>query len=193
MNATDLHEPSREATPPDPAPAPIRWLIQVERGISVLLLGLLVAVMAAQVAARYVFGAPIAWSEELARFVLIWLAFMAAVFVMGEGGHITVDVVSRRLSRKGRLALEGVSSLVVILACTMLLPAGIAFARQMGSVRSPALQIPMSWWYGAAGAGFALLALHSLINLILAVRRGAPLWDDPRDRERHPAGTGATV
>lgn len=138
--------------------------------------------MAAQVVARYIFGSPIAWSEELARFVLIWLGFMGAVFVMGEGGHITVDVVSRRLSRRGRLALECASSLIVILACAMLLPAGIAFARQMGFVRSPALGIPMSWWYWAAGAGFGLLALHTSINLILAIRRGAPTWDGPQDR-----------
>lgn len=137
--------------------------------------------MAAQVAARYVFRSPIAWTEELARFVLIWLAFMGAAFVMGEGRHITVDVVSRMLSRRGRLALECVSSVAVLVACAMLLPAGLAFARQMGSVRSPALQIPMSWWYWAAGAGFVLLALHTLANLIAAIRRGAPLWDAAGD------------
>lgn len=175
------------------APAPVRLLIAVERGISVLLLAVLLGLMAAQVAARYVFGSPIAWSEELARFVLIWLGFMAAVFVMGEGGHITVDVVSRRLSRKGRLALECVSSLVVITACAMLLPAGIAFARQMGSVRSPALQMPMSWWYWAAGVGFVLLALHTAINLSLAFRQGAPIWDRSQGRDDYQVGGGGTA
>ncbi len=143
------------------------------------LLGLLLGLMTAQVAARYVFGSPIAWSEELARFVLIWLGFIAAALVMGEGRHITVDVTSRMLSRRGRLVLECVSSVAVIVACAMILPAGVAFAQQVGSIRSPALRIPMSWWYWGTALGFGLVALHTAANLILAIRRGAPLWDVP--------------
>lgn len=187
-----MKERRSDTPPPGSTAAPLRLLIAAERALSVLLLGLLVGLMAAQVGARYVFGSPIAWSEELARFVLIWLGFIGAVFVMAEGGHITVDVVSRTLSRKGRLAIECVSSLVVITACAMLLPAGIAFARQMGSVRSPALQMPMSWWYWAAGAGFGLLALHTALNLIVALRRGAPIWDASEGRDGGRVGSGGT-
>lgn len=147
--------------------------MQVERVISVALLVVLVVLMAAQVVARYVFGSPIAWTEELARFVMIWLGFMSAVFVMAEGRHITVDVVSRRLSPRGRVALECAASVAVIAACAMILPAGVAFAWQMHAVRSPALGIPMSWWYFASAIGFALIALHALLNMLRALGRGA--------------------
>jgi TRAP-type transport system small permease protein len=190
---TELQTIYRGGSPLARLPAPVRWLIQVERGISVLLLALLAGLMAAQVAARYLFGSPIAWSEELARFVLIWLGFMGAAFVMGEGRHITVDVVSRVLSRKGRLAVECFSSVVVILSCAMLVPAGIDFSMRMGSVKSPALEIPMSWWYWAAAAGFVLLALQNFFNLILAFRRGAPIWDQPHGQEDLPMRTGGAA
>jgi TRAP-type transport system small permease protein len=190
---TELQTISRGGAPLARLPAPVRWLIEVERGISVMLLALLAGLMAAQVAARYLFGSPIAWSEELARFVLIWLGFMGAAFVMGEGRHITVDVVSRVLSRKGRLAVECFSSVVVILSCAMLVPAGIEFSMRMGSVKSPALEIPMSWWYWAAAAGFALLALQNFFNLIVAFRRGAPIWDQPQGQEDLPRGTGGAA
>jgi TRAP-type transport system small permease protein len=152
--------------------------VLAERVASVALLSLLLGLMAAQVVARYVFGSPIAWTEELARFVLIWLGFMSAAFVTAEGRHIAVDVVSRALSRRGRLALECISSLAVVSACAMMLPAGITFARRMGTVSSPALGIPMSWWYWAAAAGLSLIALHTAVNLWLALREGAPRWMD---------------
>jgi TRAP-type transport system small permease protein len=156
-------------------------LAAVARVTSAALLVLLVALMAAQVAARYVFGSPIAWTEELARFVLIWLAFMSAVFVTAERRHIVVDVLSRRLSRRARLALECAASAAVVGACAMILPSGIAFARHMGGVRSPALGIPVSWWYWAAAIGFALIALHTIINLALALRQGMPGDQAPAD------------
>jgi TRAP-type C4-dicarboxylate transport system permease small subunit len=79
-----------------------RWLgcWRPNAGGSGLLLTIL-GTMGAQVVARYVFHAPISWSEEWARFALIWLAFLSAAFVMAEGRHIAVDVVSARLSPRG--------------------------------------------------------------------------------------------
>lgn len=150
---------------------------RVERAISVLLLCALFGVMSAQVIARYVLGRPIAWSEELARFALIWLTFVAAAFVMAGGRHIAVDVVSRPMGRRGRVALECVSSTVVLAVCAALVPAGIAFVRQTGSILSPALEMPMAWWYFAPVLGFALLGLHAGINLVLTIGRGRPVWD----------------
>jgi TRAP-type transport system small permease protein len=128
------------------------------------------------VVARYLLKTPIPWSEELARFALIWLAFVAAGCVMAAGRHITVDVVSRFLGRRGALALECVVSLVVLVVCGAFLPAGVQFIQHLGEVKSPALHIPMSWWYGAALVGFGLLAFHTVVNLVLAFQRKQPVW-----------------
>jgi TRAP-type transport system small permease protein len=155
----------------------LRGVVWVERVVSVGLLGMILGLMSAQVVARYVFRAPITWSEELARFGLIWLAFVAATFVMADGRHIVVDVVSRFLSRRGRLILDCVSGVVVVVTCLVLLPAGGQFAWQMGGVKSSALGIPMSWWYAAPVMGLILLALHSGVEVLLTLRRGAPRWD----------------
>jgi TRAP-type transport system small permease protein len=154
-----------------------RALARMERAVSLLLLLTVFGLMAAQVIARYMFGRPIAWSEELARLALIWLTFMAASFVMADARHIAVDVVSRALSPRRRVLLECVSAAVVIAACVVLVPAGLQFASQMGPVRSPALLLPMSWWYIAAVLGFALVGLHATINAALTIVRGVPVWD----------------
>lgn len=171
----------------------IGWLVRLERLLAAgLLVGILVT-MAAQVLARYVFGSPFAWSEEVARFALIWLAFIAASFVMAEGRHIAVDTVSARMGKRGKLLLECVSSGVVVGSCLLLLVGGFRFVWRVGLVGSPSLDIPMSWWYGAATAGLGLMALHSLLNLAFALRTGRPIWDErlPGEEELHAGDGGA--
>lgn len=172
----------------------IRGLIHVERLAAVGLLVTVLGLMAAQVAARYVFQAPIAWSEELARFALIWLAFVSAAFVAAEGRHIAVDVVSARLGARGKLLLESISSLTVAGCCLLLLVGGWRFVVRVGVVASPALGIPMSWWYASTAAGLGLIALHSLLNLALALRTGRPVWDRQAPVEGAPrVGVGGAA
>lgn len=171
-----------------------RWigrLMVAERLASAGLLASILGTMASQVLARYVLGSPIAWSEEWARFALIWMAFLAAALVMAEGGHIAVDVVSSRMNALGKLRLEYVSTGVVVGASLLLLAGGFRFVWRVGLVSSPALGIPMSWWYGAASAGLGLIALHGTWNLVAAFRRGRPVWDErAAGDEQSPSGGG---
>ena len=167
-----------------------RALAGIERTAALLLLLSVFGLMAAQVIARYLFGRPIAWGEELARLALIWLAFIAAAFVMADGRHIRVDVVSRRLSRRGRLALECVAGAAVLTACGVITAAGVQFSAAMAHVNSPALEIPMSWWYLSAATGFALIGIHAAHTLALGLSGGAA----GRDRRAGPPGdTGPGV
>ncbi|MGB4708320.1 MAG: TRAP transporter small permease [Fuerstiella sp.] len=153
----------------------VRWMIAGEQAVAALFLFVILATMGAQVFARYFFGAPFSWSEEVARLALIWMTFIGAAFVMAEGRHITVDVVSERLSLRGRLLLECLSHVIVAATCLLLLIGGLRFVWYVGKVGSPSLGIPMSYWYGAVGFGLLLMAVHSILNLILALSTGRPV------------------
>lgn len=152
----------------------IRWMILGEQSLASLFLFLIVSTMGAQVFARYFFGAPISWSEEVARLALIWMTFIAASFVMAEGRHITVDVLSPRLSLRGQLWMECFSHGIVTATCLLLFVGGIRFVWYVGKVGSPSLGIPMSWWYGAVGVGLLLMATHSVLNLLQVLSTGQP-------------------
>lgn len=156
----------------------VRVLVTLERGLAASFLFLIVSTMGAQVVARYFLGAPFSWSEEVARLALIWMTFIAAAFVMAEGRHITVDVLSPRLSERGQLVVECLSHAVVASACLLLLLGGSRFVWYVGKVGSPSLSIPMSWWYGAVCVGLLLMAIHSIVNLLQVLKTGHPL---PRD------------
>jgi len=156
----------------------LRWLILAEQTAAAVILMVILVTMGSQVIARYVFRAPISWSEELARFGLIWLTFIASAFVMAEGRHLAVDMISARLGRLGKLRLECVSNLVVMGTCLLLFAGGFRFVWRVYPVASPALGISMSWWYGAALVGLGLMLLHSFLNLIFAIRTGRPVWEE---------------
>lgn len=153
----------------------VRWMILGEQTLAALFLFVILATMGAQVFARYFFGAPFSWSEEVARLALIWMTFMAAAFVMAEGRHITVDVLSARLSLRWQLWLECLSHSIVAGTCLLLLIGGSRFVWYVGKVGSPSLGIPMSWWYGSLGCGLLLMAMHSIVNLLQALATGRPL------------------
>jgi TRAP-type C4-dicarboxylate transport system permease small subunit len=152
----------------------IRWMSLAERTLAALFLCVILTTMGAQVFARHFFGAPFQWSEEVARLALIWMTFIAAAFVMAEGRHITVDLLSPHLSHRRQLWLECVSHAIVAGACLLLLLGGSRFVWYVGKVGSPSLGIPMSCWYGAVSVGLLLMAIHSIVNLLQVLATGRP-------------------
>ncbi len=146
----------------------------LEQFFAAFALMVIVSTMGAQVFARYFFGAPFSWSEEVARLALIWMTFLAAAFVMAEGRHITVDVISARLSLRGQLWMECLSHCIVAGSCLLLMFGGSRFVWYVGKVGSPSLGIPMSVWYGAVEVGLLLMAIHSILNLVQVMATGQP-------------------
>ena len=161
----------------------VQWMVRGEQAIAALLLFIILSTMAAQVFARYVFGAPFTWSEEVARLSLIWLTFISAAFVMAQGRHIAVDMITARVGDRGKLVVECFSYIVVAAACLLLLVGGAKFIWYVGKVGSPALGVPKSWWYGAGGIGLLLTAFHSLINLCQVAVTGKPIPREPAMEE----------
>ncbi len=165
----------------------VRVLTLIEQTLAGLALVVIVSSMGSQVFARYFFGAPFSWSEEVARLALIWMTFLAASFVMAEGRHIAVDVLSARLSERGRLRLECLSHDIVAATCLLLLFGGIRFVWYVSKVGSPSLGIPMGWWYGAVSVGLLLMAFHSIVNLLQVIATGRPILREsmPEDEALH--------
>ena len=153
----------------------VRVLVVLEKRFACLFLVLILTTMAVHVIARYVFGSPFQWSEEAARLALIWMTFISAAYVMAEGRHIAVDMVSARLGDRGKLVVECLGYVVVAVACLMLFIGGARFVWYVGKVESPALGVPKSWWYGAGMAGLLLMALHNVLDLFQVWTTGKPV------------------
>ncbi|WP_035779147.1 TRAP transporter small permease, partial [Arthrobacter sp. 35/47] len=101
-----------------------RGLVNVERvascGLLVATLGLIVL----QVVSRYVFNTPFSWTEELARFALLWFTFVSAGFVMARRIHIAVDLLASKLGRVGTIVLDTFAMTAVVVTAAVMAVAG---------------------------------------------------------------------
>lgn len=138
-----------------------------------MILALMVVLVFGNVVLRYGFNSGIAVSEELSRYLFIWLTFIGAVIAMHEHEHLGVDTLLRALPRKGKIFCV-VSSDVLMLAAVGLLFHGswkqtvITF-----STKSPVSEVPLALIYVAGLVASVMMGVLLLRNLYKVVFVGA--------------------
>ena len=81
-----------------------------------------------EVILRYFFNSPTVWANELAQMLFGAYAILAGGYILRTGGHVNVDILYSRLSRKSKAILDIVTSLLFFLFCGMLLIYGGSLA-----------------------------------------------------------------
>ncbi len=125
--------------------------------------------MLAQVALRYTaIGVP-AFTEELARYAMVWMALFSSAVAVREGSHIRIDFVPMVLTvlvpGVGR-GLEWLIDALTLGVCLTILWQGVDVVSFAASQRSDGLRIPMSWPYAAMPVAFGLAALFAFVRLL---------------------------
>ncbi|WP_024286812.1 TRAP transporter small permease [Cellulomonas sp. KRMCY2] len=82
--------------------------------VCVALFAVLVVDVTWQVFARQVLDQPSGWSEELAKYLFIWLGLFGSALVFGERGHIAVDFAVKKLPEKVKIAITAVVQLAIL-------------------------------------------------------------------------------
>lgn len=120
--------------------------------LTVAIFTILVICVIWQVFSRYVLGTPSTTTDEIARFLFMWVAFMGAAYTLGQKRHLAIDIVSLWLEGK---SLRNVRILVFIIIAAfvsvVMMYGGwqlMMDTLQKGQV-TPALRIPMGYVYGA--------------------------------------------
>jgi TRAP-type transport system small permease protein len=139
----------------------LRW------GAALCLAGMF-GLMLAQVALRYTaLGVP-AFTEELARYAMVWMALFASAVAVREATHIRIDFVPMALAAAvpgvGR-ALEWCLDAITLAVCLTILWQGLDIVSFAAGQRSDGLRIPLSWPYTAMPVAFGLAALFALVRL----------------------------
>lgn len=137
----------------------------------------MVVMVFGNVVLRYGFNSGILISEELSRFLFIWMTFIGAVVVLRERGHLGMDTIVRMLPLGGAKAAKAISDLLIIASCIYL----VSGTWQQHDINmhnlSPVLAVPMELVYSVAYiSGFSMMAITA-VSLITTFLPGAP---DPR-------------
>lgn len=140
--------------------------------------GTLVALMLLDVSLgifyRYVVGSALVWTEELARYLMVWAGFLAASIALREGLHVSFDVLVQRLSGRWARVAKASGTLGVLLFLVITAIEGYRLMRSVASQRSPVLEISMAWAYGAIPASAVLMLIELLAIAVRKADRPIP-------------------
>lgn len=135
------------------------------------LLAALVVIVAWQVFTRQVLSAPSTWSEELAKYVFIWLGLFGAALVFGERGHIAVDFLVTKLPAQVQRWNAALCQLVILAFAALVLVYGGWQVTELAWNQSvPGLPLMVGWLYLALPVSGALVIFYSAYHLAAVVR-----------------------
>jgi TRAP-type C4-dicarboxylate transport system permease small subunit len=140
------------------------WLLgQIEAVALAAMVAAITAVTFAQVFTRYVTENPLIWTEEVARYLFVWITLIGAAAGVRLHAHFGLDIL-RRYVPPLRGFLGAVTMLIVAGFLMLLLYTGIVETRQAALQYSPALQVRMNWAYLAIPVGAGLALWHVLAH-----------------------------
>ena len=135
----------------------------------IIFLSALALVVFTQVVFRYILQLPLFWTEETARYCLVWASLLGGGVALYRGQHIAVTFVVDRLPENlqrlaARLVQISVTAIVVVI-----LVGGIELVMITQRQLSPALRIPMSYPYLALPAGSLIMLVHCVASMFRPV------------------------
>ena len=132
-----------------------------------LLLGVsMTATVILQVFCRYVLNHSLFWSEELARYLLVWLTFIGATVAYHRNMHPGVDILFKRLDRSSRDRIRQIVHLVSLVFFLVMIWYGCTFAYFIRVQTTPALSLPKWLIFSIIPISGALLSLHGAAFLL---------------------------
>jgi len=146
------------------------------RWITLAILAVMCVVTFLQVVTRYVFNAPFSWTEELARYLIIWLTFLGFGLVIHKRTEMSVsffrDMIKGRPGQLVDLALAG----IVLGFLAIFFVQGVLITFESREIMTIALGVPWSYVNVAAPlGGFCMLALYAVRFIDAAAALGRPL------------------
>jgi TRAP-type C4-dicarboxylate transport system permease small subunit len=136
------------------------------------LLGI-VAINGANVVARYFFGSPFSWAEELMLFLMILGVFSGAIAVTWRNLHIRIDTIVDRLAPATRRVVQVLASLASIAVIGVVMVASFRLVSQLQSMeqRSDALNAPSWIPQSFVTIGLGMMAVMMAVKLVASFRR----------------------
>src|SRR5690554_692558 len=145
---------------------------KIEKILSAFL-GLLMALMVLdvtwQVATRFILNNPSSYTEELARFLLIWIGLLGSAYAYRKKAHLGLDILSQKLEGVAHRRLDIFISLVCMLFASILMVYGglklVLLTLELNQI-SAALQVRIGYVYCVLPLSGALIVLFSIDRIV---------------------------
>jgi TRAP-type C4-dicarboxylate transport system permease small subunit len=132
------------------------------------LLALMVMNVTWQVTSRYVFQDPSSFTDELSRYLLIWVGMLGSAYVAGKNEHLAIDILINKLKGNAQIKLLigiQVSVLLFALAVMVLGGSNLVYITFVLGQKSATLQIPLAFIYGIIPFSGLLIIYYQIVSV----------------------------
>lgn len=151
----------------------LKWLDDnAEVFCCVILMSLMTLLVFVQVVMRYVFNNSLSWSEELARYVFIWLIYLGISYGCKLRKHIKIDAALYLFPKKVRPLVVILGDILFIVFACYIVYTGFLYAMEQPRyhMHSPALKIPFEYIYMSTVVGFGLTVFREVQTVIYRLK-----------------------
>tara|TARA_R110000824_G_scaffold218100_1_gene404587 strand:+ start:5739 stop:6263 length:525 start_codon:yes stop_codon:yes gene_type:complete len=147
-------------------------LRRIERGLDAIIqpvvfagMAALIGVITLQIVSRVLFTA-VGWTEEVARFLLVWITFLAGTLAFQRGRHIAVTFVVDALPGRLRQIARIAALLIVLAFMITLIVIGYRYMQVQSFQKSASLRLSMTYVYAVMPICAAIMAWYALVDII---------------------------
>ncbi|MGA0598660.1 TRAP transporter small permease [Enterovirga sp. CN4-39] len=137
-----------------------RLVLSVNRWLMILALAAMSVIVFLNVALRYLTDDSIVWSEEVARYLMVWLTFLGIGPVFRLGGHVGVDTLLQSVSAKSAILLRTLIFVLLVGFSAITVWAGYVFVERSLAQSTPVTEVSFALVAAAVPIGFALALWH---------------------------------
>ncbi|WP_026560667.1 MULTISPECIES: TRAP transporter small permease [Bacillaceae] len=149
----------------------IKWLDEYfEEYILIGLSILTVMIVFTQVFMRYVLGESLTWSEEVARYLFIWMIYVGISYGVKKEKHLGVDAFPMLFEKKGKIIIDMIASFSFLLFAVIMTYYGFDIVLKV-TRESAALELPLEWVYAAPVVGMILTSIRLIQKLVRLVNQ----------------------
>jgi TRAP-type C4-dicarboxylate transport system permease small subunit len=156
----------------------LRLLRRIERGLDAIIqpvvfvgMAALIGVITLQIVSRVLFTA-VGWTEEVARFLLVWITFLAGTLAFQRGRHIAVTFAVDALPGRLRQVARVIALLIVLAFMITLIVIGYRYMQVQSFQKSASMRLSMTYVYAVMPICAAIMAWYSLVDILELLLNG---------------------
>jgi TRAP-type C4-dicarboxylate transport system permease small subunit len=143
----------------------------VEKAVLAMAVLIMFVVICSQVLFRYVLRQPSPWTEELARYLFIWISMIGAAYGVNMQAHFGFDLLVKKMSPWMQRAGHYLIQLCMGLLVFVLVVYGLRMVQVVSFQVTPALQMPMRYVYYSLPVSGVLMAFHLIHHFLVSCRQ----------------------
>ncbi len=122
-----------------------------------------------QVFSRYVLDSPSSFTDELARYLMIWLGILGAAYVSGQNAHVAIDFLPKKLNLRKQRKLGHLVNIIIVLFAIFALVIGgfrLVYLTFILEQYSPALKLPLAVVYLVMPLSGMLITYYKISDIL---------------------------